>query len=151
MPRAAGFKFDKMNLPDLVKLRDRIQAALASRREELQRQMDALSTIGMPKGHSVGSRRRAPVSARARRGNGRAHPLKGRTVGPKYRDPENPSQTWAGRGQAPRWLAAYEAQGRKRDEFLIVATQGARTKGRRRKRALKRRRPASLATEGFSR
>ena len=46
-------------------------------------------------------------------------PLVGRKVEPKYRDPENPSQTWAGRGQAPRWLTAHEAAGRKREEFLI--------------------------------
>jgi DNA-binding protein H-NS len=54
--------------------------------------------------------------------------LKGRTVAPKYRDPENSSQTWAGRGQSPRWLAAYEQQGRKREEFLIGATEGPRMK-----------------------
>jgi hypothetical protein len=27
-------------------------------------------------------------------------------VAPKYRNPENPSETWAGRGLTPRWLAA---------------------------------------------
>ena len=61
--------------------------------------------------------------------------LEGKTVAPKYRDPENPSQTWAGRGQAQRWLTAHEGQGRKRDEFLIGASEGAPTKGRKSKRA----------------
>jgi DNA-binding protein H-NS len=68
-----------------------------------------------------------------RRGNGKSHPLKGRTVAPKYRDPENASQTWAGRGQAPRWLTAYESQGRKREEFLIGASGEARSEGRKRR------------------
>jgi DNA-binding protein H-NS len=138
MPRRASFKFDEMNLSELLKLRERIEAAVANKREELQRQIDALSTVVVPRSGNVGnigSRRRVRVSVRSRRGDGRAHPLKGRTVAPKYRDPENPSQTWAGRGQAPRWLAAYEAQGRRRDEFLIGATEGARTKSRRRKGA----------------
>jgi DNA-binding protein H-NS len=54
--------------------------------------------------------------------------LKGRTVAPKYRDPANPNQTWAGRGQAPRWLVAYENQGRKRDDLLIGATPAGRSK-----------------------
>ena len=55
-------------------------------------------------------------------------PLVGRKVEPKYRDPANPSQTWAGRGQPPRWLTAYEAAGRKRDEFLIGSASAPRAK-----------------------
>jgi DNA-binding protein H-NS len=142
MPRQSGLKLNAMSMPELLKLRERIQAALASKIEqeqrELQHQIDQLSALDLTGGGSRGAvrRGRAPrVSARSRRGDGRAHPLKGRSVAPKYRDPENPSQTWAGRGRAPRWLAAYEQQGRKRDEFLIGATQAAATKGRRRKRA----------------
>jgi len=138
MPRQSRPKLDDMSMPELLKLREQIQAALASKREELQRQIDQLSTLDVAGASnvSVGSRgRRARVAAPSRRAKGRAHPLKGRTVAPKYRDPENPSQTWAGRGQAPRWLTAYEAQGRKRDDFLIGATQGAATKRRRSKRA----------------
>ena len=37
-----------------------------------------------------------------------------------YRDPANPENTWSGRGRAARWLADYEAQGRKRDEFKVA-------------------------------
>jgi DNA-binding protein H-NS len=47
---------------------------------------------------------------------------KGRKLGkvaPKYRNPANPKETWAGRGQQPRWLAAETARGRKLEEFLI--------------------------------
>jgi DNA-binding protein H-NS len=40
-------------------------------------------------------------------------------VAPKYRNPSNPSETWAGRGQQPKWLAKYIAGGRKLDDFLI--------------------------------
>jgi DNA-binding protein H-NS len=138
MPRLSGRKLDAMSMPELMKLRERIQAALASKREELQRQIDELSALDTAgRGNRrVGSRDRRPrVAARSRRGDGKANPLKGRSVAPKYRDPENPSQTWAGRGQPPRWLTAYEQQGRKRDEFLIGATQAAAKKGRRKKRA----------------
>lgn len=39
-------------------------------------------------------------------------------VPPKYRDPDT-GQTWSGRGRTPRWLAAAEAQGQNRDDFLI--------------------------------
>jgi DNA-binding protein H-NS len=138
MPRQSRPKLREMSMPELLELRERIQAALASKREELQRQIDELSTLEVATASDVrvGSRgRRSPVAAHSRRANGRSHPLKGRSVTPKYRDPANPSQTWAGRGLPPKWLAAYEQQGRKRDEFLIGAGDGAATKGRRRKRA----------------
>ena len=40
-------------------------------------------------------------------------------VAPKYRNPQNPSETWAGRGQQPKWMATQIAAGRKLDDFLI--------------------------------
>jgi DNA-binding protein H-NS len=40
-------------------------------------------------------------------------------VAPKYRNPDNPAETWAGRGQQPKWLASRIAQGRKLEDFLI--------------------------------
>jgi DNA-binding protein H-NS len=137
MPRRPGHKFDAMSMTELLKLRQQIEATLASKRDELQRQMDALSALDIPGASNVRvvkRGRRSHVVARSRRGNRSSHPLKGRSVTPKYRDPENPSQTWAGRGLPPKWLAAYEEQGRKRDEFLIGAAEGAPTKGRRRRR-----------------
>lgn len=47
---------------------------------------------------------------------------KGRVLGkvaPKYRNPANPKETWAGRGKQPRWLAAETSKGRKLEDFLI--------------------------------
>jgi DNA-binding protein H-NS len=42
-------------------------------------------------------------------------------VAPKYRNPENPAETWAGRGLKPRWLQAAMKSGGKLDDFLIEA------------------------------
>lgn len=56
----------------------------------------------------------APVKARKS--------TKGRSLGkvaPKYRNPANTKETWAGRGKQPRWLSAETAKGRKLEEFLI--------------------------------
>jgi DNA-binding protein H-NS len=36
----------------------------------------------------------------------------------KYRNGET-GETWSGRGKPPRWLAAAEAAGRKREEFAV--------------------------------
>lgn len=41
-----------------------------------------------------------------------------RVVAPKYRHPES-GDTWSGRGRAPRWLAAAEAAGASREQFLV--------------------------------
>lgn len=40
-------------------------------------------------------------------------------VAPKYRNPDQPTQTWRGRGVKPRWLAALVAAGHDPQEFLI--------------------------------
>jgi DNA-binding protein H-NS len=49
---------------------------------------------------------------------------KGRTLGkvaPKYRNPENPKETWSGRGMQPRWLAEQVKRGKSAADFLISA------------------------------
>lgn len=38
---------------------------------------------------------------------------------PKYRNPDEPSETWAGRGKQPRWLTAKLRSGKKLDDFRI--------------------------------
>ena len=40
-------------------------------------------------------------------------------VAPKYRDPADANNQWTGRGKPPRWMAAYLAKGRKKEDFLI--------------------------------
>jgi DNA-binding protein H-NS len=40
-------------------------------------------------------------------------------VVPKYRNPDRPSETWAGRGKTPRWLTAQLKSGRRIDDFRI--------------------------------
>lgn len=37
----------------------------------------------------------------------------------KYANPHNPAQTWSGRGLAPKWMQALNAEGRSKEEFLI--------------------------------
>ena len=44
------------------------------------------------------------------------------TVTPKFRNPDQPSQTWAGRGKQPRWLTAHLSSGKRIDDFRIEQT-----------------------------
>ncbi|WP_189407634.1 H-NS family nucleoid-associated regulatory protein [Mesorhizobium sp. M1A.F.Ca.ET.072.01.1.1] len=57
------------------------------------------------------SRNKGPAKAGDERGNGktRAKPAV------KYKDDKG--NTWTGRGATPKWLAAYEAEGRNREQF----------------------------------
>ena len=41
-------------------------------------------------------------------------------VSPKYRNPDQPSETWAGRGKRPRWLLKQLKSGKRIDDFRIM-------------------------------
>jgi DNA-binding protein H-NS len=45
-------------------------------------------------------------------------------VFPKYRNPADPAETWAGRGKQPRWVTKQLRSGRKLDDFRIQSGSG---------------------------
>jgi DNA-binding protein H-NS len=67
-----------------------------------------------PGAKSSGAKSR-PKSSRVKSSARRPYPV----VVPKYRNPEQPSETWAGRGKTPRWLTAQLKSGRRIDDFRI--------------------------------
>jgi DNA-binding protein H-NS len=91
MPRPTNLS--AMSIDALVKLRGDINQILDRKANELRNQLSMLDG-GQPKGS-----------------------LKGKKVPPKYRSPSG--ETWAGRGQKPRWLVAAIKRGKKLDHFLI--------------------------------
>jgi DNA-binding protein H-NS len=98
-----------MSLDRLVGLRDQVNAALSAK---------------------VIDQRRSQLSklTRFQGGVGRAKSAFGRggargAVAPKYRNPENLAETWAGRGLKPRWLTAAIKTGKKPDDFLIAGAR----------------------------
>src|ERR1700704_5899011 len=98
-----------MSIEKLVELKSRVEAALSSKITDQRRSLESeLSKLGRFQG-----------------GAGRAKSALGRggargSVAPKYRNPENPSETWAGRGLKPRWLTAAIKSGKKPEDFLIA-------------------------------
>src|SRR5262245_30764853 len=48
-----------------------------------------------------------------------SHALKGKKLPPRYRNPDNRKETWAGRGHRPRWLVAALKGGKKLETFAI--------------------------------
>ena len=115
-----------MSIDNLVKLRDQVEAALASKVTEQRRAVESeLSKLG---GFSGGPRR-----AKVGRGGARG------SVAPKYRNPDNPSETWAGRGLKPRWLAAAIKEGKKKlEDFAIAGAVAKVTKPGRKMRKAKK-------------
>lgn len=82
-----------MSFEELVTTRAEVEAAIALHvGRERQALKEMLETLVSTKGQTPGS---AAI-----------HPLKGRKILPKYRNPDDHSQVWAGRGNKPRWLAA---------------------------------------------
>jgi DNA-binding protein H-NS len=97
-----------MSIEELVALRDEIEATLESKVADERRTLE--SELAKLTRFSGGSRSKS-LFGRGARG----------MVAPKYRNPENPSETWAGRGLKPRWLTAALESGKKLDDFRIAA------------------------------
>lgn len=116
-----------MTIDALIGLKGKIDAVLTAKvqdeRRSLESKLATLSRVDMNSGKT-----------RASYGRG----VRGK-VAPKYRNPENPTETWAGRGLKPRWLAAALKSGKKLDEFVIGGTVKESAKPAKRKpRAAKR-------------
>ena len=50
---------------------------------------------------------------------------------PKYFNPDQPSETWAGRGKRPRWLVAQLKSGNRVEDFRIQVPNKGQVSGRR--------------------
>jgi DNA-binding protein H-NS len=111
-----------MSIDKLSELREQVDAALSTKALEERRALQA----------QLGKLERFATSGLKARG-GRVGPRG--AVAPKYRNPDNPSETWAGRGLKPRWLVAALKSGKKLEDFAIAAGKkiGAAPKKARRK------------------
>ena len=104
------FDLQKMSYRELVDLKDRIGAAIATKKQaeksNIKKQVkDLIEGAGFNVGDIVGGQ-----SSKS---------LKGRKVAAKYRNPKKPEETWTGRGRQPKWLVAELGRGRALTSFLI--------------------------------
>lgn len=100
---------DKMNLKDLMELELKVQKAISVAKERERAELKA-------KIEAMANESGFAVSDLFSSGRGGA---KGRTVAPKYVNPENASETWTGRGRKPKWLVAKLSKGAAIEKFLI--------------------------------
>ena len=98
---------DKMSYAELLKLQERIEAAIDEKRVE-----DAAAT-------------KEALRAMAEKAGFNLNDLFGKRGGKrgpgavKYRNPKDTSQTWTGRGRKPNWLVDAVKKGAKIDAFAI--------------------------------
>ena len=99
--------------------------AQVSKRAPRAQVRSKLTRLAKAEGYTIEELFGTASAARPGSGSAKSAPRAGRRLGkvaPKYRNPENPKETWTGRGKQPRWLAAYTAKGRDLGEFLIQGT-----------------------------
>jgi DNA-binding protein H-NS len=102
--------FNSMSVDELWALHGEIASVLANKlaaeKAKLEKRLGELQSKAVSSGSFQRERRPYPQ------------------VFPKYRNPAEPSETWAGRGKQPRWLIAQLRSGKKLDDFRIQPGSG---------------------------
>ncbi|MEN2495324.1 MAG: Trans-acting regulatory protein HvrA [Hyphomicrobiaceae bacterium hypho_1] len=100
---------EKMSLKDLLELEIKVQLAIETAKDTQRIELkQRIEEIASDSGFSI----------EELFSHGRPS-LKGRTVAPKYINPDNRSETWTGRGRKPKWLVAKLENGAAIEEFAI--------------------------------
>jgi DNA-binding protein H-NS len=103
----SGMNVEDMALKDLLELEARVKKAIAVAKERERMEIkQKIEEMASSSGFSVNEL----FSGRS---------TKGKTVAPKYMNPDNKSETWTGRGRKPRWLSAKLDKGAKLEDFAI--------------------------------
>ena len=97
-----------MDFDELLALKSKVEVAISSRvLQERKRLTESLQRLDALDSNSARKPRRAKTNG------------KRRALAPKFRNPAKPSETWAGRGNRPRWLIAALKSGKKLEAFAV--------------------------------
>lgn len=103
---------DGLSVEELKKLRARTDALIESKKDqELENAYNNILEIAKNVGLSL--------EALVEFGASQQKKAPRKAVEPRYRNPNNPEQTWTGRGKQPRWLVAELDKGAKLESFII--------------------------------
>ena len=120
------FDFDAMSVDDLWQLYEKLSQVLSIRLTSEKRELEKrLAQLRREKELRVSESADINAAPRERRKYPR--------VFPKYQNPNEPSETWSGRGKQPRWLTAALKTGHTIDEFVIRNVEADRTPSHRRR------------------
>lgn len=115
---ARQFDLDSMDEADLRQLiavaTETLDRRIAQRAKQTLKEAKRLAA---EVGFDVSFTKAAPAE-----GKGRGAGTRGKAV-QKYRNPENPEETWSGRGRPPKWVQAALAGGRTMTDLQIEAAE----------------------------
>jgi DNA-binding protein H-NS len=102
----------KLSVEELKRLQVEAEALIVSKKDQaIEDAYDQIVAIADGLGFSIeellelGEQKRKKTTRKA--------------VEPRYRNKNNPADTWTGRGKQPRWLVAELEKGAKLEDFLI--------------------------------
>jgi DNA-binding protein H-NS len=120
---------NSLSIDELWALHEEVDAVLSERilteKRALEERLARLNRASAAKGRIAG----VDSKTNGRRALRRKYP----PVLPKYQNPNDRSETWAGRGKQPRWLVSQLKAGKKISDFLISRAE--RQSGSRRRSA----------------
>lgn len=107
----AAVNYDRMSLKELLDHEARIsKAIIAARRNDLSLARKKVAAVAESLGYKIEDLTGSPRGAKRANGS---------KVAVKYRNKDNPEETWTGRGRQPKWLAARLAKGAKLADFAV--------------------------------
>ncbi len=115
------FNLSSLSIDELWRLHEEVGAVLSERitaeKRELEKRLARLNRSSISDKISVPGKatpKRTVLQSGARRPRRKYPP-----VLPKFQNPADPAETWAGRGKQPRWLVTQLKAGKKINDFLI--------------------------------
>src|SRR3977135_2940694 len=109
------FNLDAMSIDDMWQLHEEISAVLSVRLTSEKRELEKrLAQLRREKE----MRQSGPADSQLQK-NAPRERRKSPGVLQKYQNPDEPDETWSGRGKQPRWLTAALKTGHTIEEFVI--------------------------------
>lgn len=98
-------QLDSLSLNELQVLNKKVDQEIEKRRAQVRKEgLEKIKQLAAEYGLSVDELKALGQSGKSASKRG--------SVAPKYRDPNNPANTWTGRGRKPKWVESYlEANG----------------------------------------
>jgi DNA-binding protein H-NS len=114
--KLSKFNLSSLSIDELWALHEEVGAMLSEKitaeKRELEKRLAKLNRNSISEKVTV---KRAVLQSGERRPARRKYP----PVFPKFQNPADPTETWAGRGKQPRWLVSQLKAGKKMNDFLI--------------------------------
>jgi DNA-binding protein H-NS len=105
-------KFKNLALEELVELKNEIEALIKNKQKEQKKNLinefkEKAAKLGLSLEDVMGSE------------TSKTRKSKGQKVAPKYKNPNDPSETWTGRGRKPKWVEEQLKKGKKLEDLAI--------------------------------